>query len=80
MKIPKSHSIFLHEDPFPGICIILKDLHANFFGIQQTGDTSVMGVTRWEWKEGERDEVTTKGFNKDTERDCDRFVLLRLIM
>lgn len=32
---------FLHEDPVPGICIILKDLHANFFGIEQTGDTSV---------------------------------------
>lgn len=33
---------FLQEDPVPGICIILKDLHADFLGIQQIGDTSVM--------------------------------------
>lgn len=31
---------FLHEDPVPGICIILNDLHANFFGTEQTGDSS----------------------------------------
>lgn len=35
---------FSQEDPVPGICIILKDLDANFFGIQQAGDTSVMGL------------------------------------
>ena len=32
----------LHQDPVPGTGIIFKNLHANFFGIQQTGDATVI--------------------------------------
>lgn len=31
----------LHKNPVPGVCIILKDLHANLVSIQEVGNTSV---------------------------------------
>lgn len=30
----------LHENPVPGVSVILKDLHSNLIGVEQVGDAS----------------------------------------
>lgn len=35
----------LHQDPVPGVGVILKDLHSNLVGVEQVGNTSE-GVTK----------------------------------
>lgn len=35
----------LHQNPVPGVSVILKDLHSNLIGVEQVGDASE-GITR----------------------------------
>lgn len=67
----------LHEDPTPGTCVILNDLHACLFGTQQFGNNSAVekGGENVGNRRGNKKVIYQKDTHIERERESDRFVL-----
>lgn len=70
----------LHENPVPGVSIILKDLHSDLIGVEQIGDASEEETGEYKLKEGRLGGVSAdiSSFFQKTLRSFSFFTLLSI--